>query len=198
MDTIRFPWRPRRREEATSRRGLLLYATVWLVAAAAVVGVVFVAFGGAGDRADTVSVPPLRETELGTAAGQSRCVLRRAEAGERLNPPVDGPAGGQAVKGGFYDRPVSAAQLTAAVRRGIIVIQFREGLSDQGMQALKHLQEAVPEGTVVAPNGTRMPYEIAVVAYRRLLGCPRLTAQAIDAVQLFRGRFIGSGPESSA
>jgi hypothetical protein len=197
MGTMRFLWRPRRRENATSRRGLLLYTAVWLIAAAAAVGIVFAAFGG-DDPAGTVSVPPLRETELGTAAGESRCVLRRAAVGEQLNPPVDGPAGGRAAKGGFYDKPVSAAQLTAAVRRGIIVIQFREGLSDQDVDALKRLQEAVPNGTVVAPNGTRMPYEIAVVAYRRLLGCPRFTTQALDALQLFRGRFIGSGPESSA
>jgi hypothetical protein len=175
---------------------LALYAAIWLVAAAAAVGLVFAVFGG-GDAA-TVSVPPLRETELGTAAGQSRCVLRRADPGERLNPPVDGPAGGRAVKGGFYDKPVPAYQLTAAVRRGIIVIQFREGLSDQDVDALKTLQEAAPDGTIVAPNATRMPFEIAVVAYRRLLGCPRFTTQALDAVQLFRGRFMGSGPESTA
>jgi hypothetical protein len=195
MGTMRFPWRPRRPQEATSRRGLALYAAVWLVAAAAAVGLVFAVFGG--DDAGTVSVPPLRETELGTAAGQSRCVLRSADAGERLNPPVDGPAGGQAARGGFYDQPVPSAQLTAAVRRGIIVIQFREGLAGNDVDALKTLQEAAPDGTIVAPNGTRMPFEIAVVAYRRLLGCPRFTTEALDAVQLFRGRFIGSGPESS-
>jgi len=196
MSTMRFPWRPRRHEEATSRRGLLLYAAVWLVAAAAAVGIVFAAFGG--EDADTVSVPPLRETELVTAAGESRCVLRRADAGEQLNPPVDGPAGGQTVKGGFYDKPVSTDHLTSAVRRGIIVIQFRDGLSDHDIDALKTLQKAVPEGTIVAPNGTRMPFEIAVVAYRRLLGCPRFTTQSLEAVQLFRGRFMGSGPDSSA
>jgi hypothetical protein len=196
IGTMRFPWTPRRREDATSRRAVLLYATVWLVAAAAAVGIVFAVFGG--EEAGTVSVPPLRETELGAAAGESRCVLQRADAGERLNPPVDGPAGGHAAKGGFYDKPVSTAQLTSAVRHGVIVIQFREGLSDADVDALKSLQEAVPEGTIVAPNGTGMPFEIAVVAYRRLLGCPRFTTQALDAVQLFRGRFIGSGPDSSA
>ena len=196
MGTMRFPWRPRRPEDGTSGRGLALYAAVWLVAAGAAVGLVFAVFGG--DDAATVSVPPLRETELGTAADQSRCVLRRAEADERLNPPVDGPAGGRAAKGGFYDTPLPTAELTTAVRRGIIVIQFREGLADPDVDALKRLQEAAPDGTIVAPNATRMPFEIAVVAYRRLLGCPRFTAQALDAVQLFRGRFMGSGPESSA
>ena len=77
------------------------------------------------------------------------------------------------------------------------MIQFRPGLDGDGVDALKTLQEAVPEGTIVAPNGTGMHFEIAVVAYRRLLGCPRFTTQALDAVQLFRGRFLGSGPEKS-
>jgi len=188
----RFP----RREQRTSHAALLLYAAVWLVAAAAVVGVVFAVSGG--DPGDgKVSVPPLRETELGTAALESRCILRRADTGQRLNPPVDGPAGGRAARGGFYDRPVSTAELTAAVRRGMIVIQFREGLGDGELDALKELQQAVPEGTIVAPNATGMEFDIAVLAYRRLLGCPRFTDRTLDAVQLFRGRFIGSGPESA-
>jgi hypothetical protein len=173
----------------------VVYAAVWLVGAAAVVGVLLAVLGG--DDGDTVAVPPVRGTELTDAAGQNRCVLVNAGAGERLNPPVDGPAGGSAARAGFYDHPVATAQLIAAVRKGIIVIQFREGLDDQGVEALKTLQSAFPEGTIVAPNATGMRFELAVLAYRRLLGCPRFTDGTLDAVQLFRGRFLGSGPESS-
>ena len=129
------------------------------------------------DEADTVPVPPVRETELDVAAGQSRCVLVNARAGERVNPPVDGPAGGRAARAGFYEQPVATAQLTAAVRKGIIVIQFRSGLDEKRVEALKALQSAFPEGTIVAPNATGMRFELAVVAYRRLLGCPRFTDQ---------------------
>ena len=56
--------------------------------------------------------------------------------------------------------------------------------------------EQIPAGTILAPNGTRMPYALAVTAYRRLLGCPRVTPATLDAVQLFRGRFVGGGPEA--
>ena len=187
--------RPRKRGARTSSRALLTYAAAWLVAAAAVVGLVFAVFGD--DDGDTVAVPPVRETELTDAAGRSRCVLTTARAGERVNPPVDGPARGRSARAGFYEQPVATAQLTAAVRKGIIVIQFREGLDEKSVEALKILQSAVPEGTIVAPNGTGMHFELAVVAYRRLLGCPRFTDQALDAVQLFRGRFLGSGPDSA-
>jgi hypothetical protein len=78
-----------------------------------------------------------------------------------------------------------------------VVIQFREGLDGERLEALKTLQAAVPTGTIVTPNATGMRFELAVTAYRRLLGCPRFSDQALDAVQLFRGRFLGSGPESS-
>jgi hypothetical protein len=187
-------YRPRRRDERSSPRATVVYAVVWLVAAAAAVGLVFAVFGGGDD--DTVSVPPVRETELVSAAGRNRCVLRSTQEGERLNPAVDGPAGGRPARPGFYDKPVATAELTAAVRRGIIVIQFRQGLDDEAVDALKTLQTAIPSGTIVAPNATGMPFQLAVVGYRRLLGCPRFTTRALDAVQLFRGRFLGSGPES--
>jgi hypothetical protein len=187
-------WKPRQ-DGQSSRRAVLVYAAVWLVAAAASVGIVFAIFGG--DEGDTVSVPPVREPELVEAVGQGRCVLRTASAGEHLNPPVDGPAGAAPARAGIYDKPVAPAQLTAAVRHGVIVIQFRQGLSDDGVDALKTLQEAVPTGTIVAPNDTNMHFEIAVVAYRRLLGCPHFNERTLDAVQLFRGRFLGSGPDAS-
>jgi hypothetical protein len=187
--------RPRRRGEQSSRRAAVVYAALWLVAAAVAVGIVFALFGR--DDANTVSVPPVREPELVDAAGQSRCVLRSAGPGKPLNPPVDGPAGGRPAPAGFYDKPVATAQLTAAVRHGIIVIQFRQGLDDESVEALKTLQAAIPSGTIVAPNATGMQFELAVVAYRRLLGCRRFTTRALDAVQLFRGRFVGSGPEAS-
>jgi hypothetical protein len=178
----------------TRRGALLLYAAGWLLGVGLIVGLVLAIFGK-GD--DTVSLPPVRETELVDAAVHSRCELRTARTGERLNPPVDGPAGRPAAAPGFYDQPLSSAALAAAVRRGIIVIQFRADLDGRDVDALKSLQAAVPVGTIVAPNNTGMRFELAVTAYRRLLGCPRFSAQALDAVQLFRGRFLGSGPDSS-
>jgi len=36
---------------------------------------------------------------------------------------------------------------------------------------------------------------VAVVAWRRVLGCREYARGAPDAIRLFRGRFIGSGPD---
>ncbi|HET6547304.1 MAG TPA: DUF3105 domain-containing protein [Solirubrobacter sp.] len=172
---------------------LLAYAVAWLVPAGAAIALVLAL---SGDGRKTVSVPPVQETELAAAAGHGDCDLRSGGDGRRLNPPVDGPRGRRPPAAGFYDRALPPAALTAAIRHGIVVIQFRPGTDDEQLDALHKLQEAVPEGTIVAPNATRMPYELAVTAYHHLLGCPRFTPDVLDAVQLFRGRYLGSGPES--
>ncbi len=87
-------------------------------------------------------------------------------------------------------------ELTAALRRGVIVISYRKDTVDAGRRAqLRALQTAVPDGTIVTPDVSGMRYEVAVAAYRRLLGCGRFTDATIDAIRLFRGRYLGTGPE---
>jgi hypothetical protein len=172
---------------------VLAYAAAWLVAAAVCVVVVRAVFGGNdGD----VTVPPVRATQLGQAAAAGHCILQRSRGDEQLNPPVDGPAGERPARAGFYDDPLPSAALTAAVRHGLIVIQFRPDVAADVDDELHAVQAAVPAGTVVAPNATHMSFAVAVTSYRRLLGCPSLDPSALDAVRLFRGRFLGSGPES--
>ena len=185
-------WRTRR-DTRVSRRGVFAYAVAWLVAAGLAVGLV--ATITAGDDSGMVSVPPVRETELADAASQGGCRLERAGAGERLNPAVDGPPGARPAAPGFYDHPISSAALVAAIRHGTIVIQYRTSVEGDRLDALKSLQAALPTGTIVAPNATGMQVELAVTAYRRMLACPRFSLRALDAVQLFRGRFVGTGPD---
>ena len=195
--TARMRWpslRPPRRRSPAARGAAAAYGLAWLVAVGVAVGIVLAIFGE-GD--ETVSLPPIRETELTEAVGNSRCQLQTDGRGERLNPPANGPAGGRAAQPGVYDKPLATAELTAALRRGIVVIQFRADLDGDVVRALKTLQAAVPEGTIVAPDGTGMRSALTVLAYRRLLTCPRFTAASLDAVRLFRGRFLGSGPDSS-
>ena len=80
------------------------------------------------------------------------------------------------------------------MREGVIVIQFRD-VAPSDLDLLRDVQEAVPDGTIVVRNDTGMPFVVAVTAYRRLLGCRTLNQSSVDAIQLFRGRFVGSGPD---
>ena len=75
------------------------------------------------------------------------------------------------------------------------MIRFRDSVDDVRLGELRGIQAAFPAGTIVTPNETAMPYEVAA-AYGRLLGCRRLSDAALDAVQLFRGRFVGVGPDA--
>lgn len=168
------------------------YVLAWL-AGTAVVAVLAIVLLDDGEPED-VSLPPIRETRLLDAAREAGCELRRARPRERTDPAVDGPAAPRAAGAGFYDEAPETATLVAALRRGVVVIHFRPELDGERVDELREVQEAAPNGTIVTPNST-MAFEVAATAYRRLLGCPRATDASMEAALLFRGRFLGSGPE---
>ena len=145
-------------------------------------------------EAEDVSLPPIRETQLIDAARRAGCELRRARRRQLTDPAVDGPAAPQAADAGFYEDTPDSGSLVAALRRGVIVIHFRPDLDGERVDELREVQEAAPNGTIVTPNST-MAFEVAATAYRRLLGCARATDASMEAALLFRGRFLGSGPD---
>lgn len=182
------------RSEAVRVGAIARYAVVCVAIGAAVAGLVVAILGGA-DSDTGATLPPVRETQLVKAARAGDCELRRAGAGEQLRPPVDGPRAAPAAPR-FYDDAPPVEQLTAALRRGVIVIYYRDGLDEERLGQLRALQTVVPRGTIVVPDRSEMRYEVAVAAYRRLVGCKRFTDASIDAIRLFRGRYVGTGPDS--
>jgi hypothetical protein len=179
----------------SDRRALILYVIVWLAAGAVVAATLLVAMRGDGvDDAAQISLPPVRQTELATAADTAGCLLRAGSRRARNEPVVEGAAAPPAAAQ-YYESPPAAASLVGAMRRGIVVISYRPELAPEHRDRLRVLQRAVPSGTIVAPNAA-MPFVIAVTAWRRLLGCRRVGAGTLDAMRLFLGRFVGSGPDS--
>lgn len=175
-------------------RAIARYGLICVAAGAAVTGLVLAIVRGV-DRDREASLPPVRETQLVRAVQQGSCDLRRARGGERLRPSVDGPGTAAAAEPRFYEEAPPADRLAAALRAGVIVIYHRPGLADERLAQLRALQSVVPRGTIVTPDTSGMRYEVAVAAYRRRLGCMRFTDAAIDAIRLFRGRYIGIGPD---
>lgn len=186
----------RQTQGATARvPAIARYAFVCVAIGAVVAGLMVTALGGTDEDTARATLPPVREIQLVKAVRASGCELRRARAGEQLKPPVDGPAASPARPQSYEDAP-PVEQLTAALRRGLIVISYRKDTVDGARLAQLHaLQTVVPDGTIVTPDETGMRYDVAVAAYRRLLGCRQFTDAAIDAIRLFRGRYIGTGPE---
>ena len=140
---------PRRTAPRPRRGALAVYMTVWLAAGAVVAVLAILALGGGEPK--TVAVPPVEETRLDHAALAAGCELKRASPREQLNPAVTGPAAAPSAHAGFYDEAPDPASLVSALRKGVIVIQFRD-LDGDRMDELRDLQEALPEGTIVAPD----------------------------------------------
>lgn len=175
------------------RSGLLRYVLAWTSAAALVVAAVLLLLGR--DSGDEVSLPPVRQIELTAAARSAGCDLRAGDRWDVLGLPLPGAAGDRPARAGTYDEPPDPVELVAALRRGIVVIQHRAELPEEIREELRDLRDAIPAGTIVAPERVRTPYAVAVVAWRRVLACREYRAGAADAIRLFRGRFIGSGPD---
>lgn len=173
--------------------GLIAYAAAWLAGGALVATLLVVALG---PRGDDVSLPPLGESRLEDAARHARCELRTADGPRsRLDPPVAGARRAVALRPGVYDEPPDRRAVVAAIRRGTVVLHYRPGVSQDEIDGLEEVQRSVPNGTIVVPDSTGMRYAMAATAWRRLLGCPRVSRQAIDAVRIFQGRFLGTGPD---
>jgi Protein of unknown function (DUF3105) len=172
---------------------LLFYVVSWLAIGAAVAGVVIALLHGADDEAE---LPPVRATELARAADAADCRLRRGGQRASAAPAVEGPRARPA-RVGTYTRTVPEAGLVGAMRRGAIVIYYRRDLGEDDVEQLETLQGTQPRATILVPH-ERMPYRLAATGWRRLLGCPQLTARALDAIRLFRGRYVGQGPEAGS
>jgi len=170
------------------RAAVVRYAAAWLVAGA--LGVILaVAIGGPAQ--DTVELPPIQQPDLETAVRTAGCQLRGdGSAG------AGGTRGAPALAPGVYDAPAEPAQLTATRRRGLVVIVYRPTLPEPQIDRLRALYRAVPAGTVIAPLPRTTRYAVSALSARRVLGCRRFSAATIDAVRLFRGRYLGrrAGP----
>ncbi len=139
-------------------------------------------------------MPPVQETKLEDAATAAGCELRHDILGRVQDPPVAGPRTTAPTRPGVYTKIPQQTALIGALRRGIIVIHYRPSLPREQIEQLERLHEALPEGTIVTPN-PKMPYEAAATAWQRLLGCRRFREESMDAMRLFRGRYIGLGPD---
>jgi hypothetical protein len=172
---------------------LVFYVVSWLAIGAAVAGVVIALLHGADDE---VELPPVRATELTRAADAADCRLRRGGQRASAAPAVEGPRAAPA-RGGTYTRALPEAGLVGAMRRGAIVIHYRRDLGEDDVERLETLQQTLPRATILVPH-EGMPYRLAATAWRRLLGCRQLSARTLDAIQLFRGRYVGQGPEAGS
>jgi len=170
------------------------YALAWVCAGALVAGALTLALRHGDDRtAKTVALPPVRELALPSAARHAGCELRGLHADDQLAVAM-GRRRGAAAAPDAYESPVHAEALGGALRRGLIVIEYRGDAAPEFVHQLDDLQRAQPRGTIVAPAGRASSYALVAASSRRLLGCRSIGPRTFDAVRLFQGRYVGVRP----
>ena len=200
---------------ARRRRTIGFAAGGGLLAAAAIVLVALFAFRGDGGGAEAggeayypeASVPERKITELEPAARAAGCTLKTirsdgadqtsAPVGYKTNPPTSGPhrPPPEWASDGVYERSPPAEKLVHSLEHGRVILQFRPSLPASTRGELKALFDEDAQRTILTPNNTGMPYAVAATAWRQLLGCPRGSPQAYDALRAFRTRYRDRGPE---
>lgn len=135
------------------------------------------------------------------AAERGGCVLRRDAAGaaarnlDMMQPPTFGPPATPAAAGSYSSAPRTTAVI-GSLRRGMVVVQYRRGTPTGTVAALRRLLAATRFSSIVTPDATGMRYALAATAWGRLLGCPTVTPDALDAVRAFAAVYQGRGPDA--
>ncbi|HEU4974843.1 MAG TPA: hypothetical protein VFT50_07100 [Baekduia sp.] len=173
-------------QRAGGRSGLGRYLLAWLLAGAVIVAAVAVIHGRASPRPGGLAtpVPPLRETSLRTAVRRAHCSLAARRQRPRPAPSAPVP------RATAHDRALTSAERQTALGGGLIVIEYRRDLPLRVVDELRLLRDRVPEGTVLAPRDGRAA-ALLVSSARRRLRCGRASPVALDALRLFRGRYLG-------
>jgi hypothetical protein len=182
------------RERRPDRRGLAAYVLGWLAAGAAVAALVIALVSGGGDGARPASshagAPPVREVTLDDAVRSAGCRVRAVATG------AAGAA--RAPRAGIRRDGLTAGARDAAVRRGLVVIEYPPAVRGAAYERLEGVQRAVPNATILAPATGLGRDELTVSTLGRRLSCPTDGRATLDAVQLFRGRYLGAKAPSSA
>lgn len=213
------------RDESANRARLIVgYSVAAVVVAAAALLVVVLSSGGGdsapkGDahinlnlsygstngitpdeRAGT-KPPPVKVTDLATAARQAGCDLRlhlKDEGHEHIpptaqtpdyktNPPTSGahvePPYQQA--DGAYSEMPAEIDFVHSLEHGRMEIQYAPDLAEKDQLALKGVYDTMYGATLLFPN-ENMPYEVAATTWTNLMGCPSYKgAITLDAIRDF-------------
>lgn len=118
------------------------------------------------------------------------------------SPPTSGPhffspretGAGALADGAFLDPPPDN-RVVHSLEHGRVAIQYNPDLSKADQLKLKGVFDEDRPGVLLFPNPD-MPYDVAVTAWRQLLGCNAYGGDAtLDALRDFRDAFRGQAPE---
>jgi hypothetical protein len=201
---------------AKARRARLLQLIGGIVVACAIIaGVAYAVSGGGGGGAD--DGPDVDEGKLRAAAQRSGCVYRSfpeegrdhvteplTEADFKTNPPTSGAHNPQPAPDGIYvagnEAPIE--NWVHTLEHGRVLIQYRPGIDKAVVTQLQQLfnEDVAGSGggyhSVLMRNNSKMPFQVAAVAWRHYMACREFTPESIPAMRTFRDELVDKGPET--
>ncbi|MEA2223158.1 MAG: hypothetical protein QOH83_1534, partial [Solirubrobacteraceae bacterium] len=197
---------------AKAKRGRLLQLIGGVVVACAIVaGVAFAVSSGGGGGGDKVDNTAL--TAAATAAG---CVYRAfpdegrdhvtkklTAANFKTNPPTSGAHNPNPAPDGVYavGNEPAIENWVHTLEHGRVLLQYRPGTTAATVSQLQKLFDEDVKGSgngyhsVLMQNNSKMPFQVAAVAWRHYMGCREFTTPSIEALRTFRELLIDKAPE---
>jgi len=186
-----------------------------VVACAIIVGVAYAVSTGGGD---SDAGPDVDNDKLKAAAQTSGCVYRSfpdegreheskkfTPADYRTNPPTSGAhlPPGQEAQDGLYvaGNEPEIGSWVHTLEHGRILFQYRPGSDTAVVTKLEQLfnEDVADSGgayhSVLMRNNTKMPFQVAAVAWRHYMACREVTPGAIAALRTFREALVDTAPE---
>ena len=187
-----------------------------IVACAIIAGVAYAVSTSGGGDADAGG--DIDNDKLKAAAQTSGCVYRSfpnegqeheskkfTPADYRTNPPTSGahlPPGQEAPDGLYVaGNEPEIGSWVHTLEHGRILFQYRPGTDRATVAKLEQLfnEEVAGSGgayhSVLMRNNTKMPFQVAAVAWRHYMACREFTPEAVSALRTFREELVDQAPE---
>jgi hypothetical protein len=111
-----------------------------------------------------------------------------ATSGNHITAPLQAPDGA-------YSTPIDQRYTVHSMEHGRVEYQYKADLPQADQLAIKGVFDEDPDGTLMFPNDSNMPYAVAVTAWTQMIGCPKYTPAVLDVLRNFRDTYRGNGPE---
>ncbi len=197
-------------KDAKRKRLLQVIGGVAIGAVVVIAVVLVIAGGGGGDKADQGDLRNLAAAAGCTvrefpSEGQEHVTKKLTAADYKTNPPTSGDHAppDQVAQDGLYatGNEPDIGRWVHTLEHGRIIFQYKPGTSKTTISKLMELYNRPvldsPAGyhSVLMQNNSKMPFEVAAVAWQAYIGCEKFTPAAIPALDSFREVFVDTAPE---
>jgi hypothetical protein len=200
---------------ARARRSRLIQLIGGVVVACAIIaGVAYAVSSGGGDD-DGGGIDDGKLKQAATASGcvyrafpnegQDHVTKKLTAADYKTNPPTSGdhlPPGQEAPDGVYAPgNEPGIGNWVHTLEHGRILFQYRPGVDKSVVARLNRLFNENVAGSggayhsVLMQNNSKMPFQVAAVAWRHYMACREFTRKSIDALRVFRGELVDTAPE---